>query len=147
MISIVQRVKNAMVAVGDCVIGQIDVGALIFLGAQKNDSDKSVEWMANRLSGLRIFEDNEGKMNLDVHSVKGSFLVVSNFTVTADTQKGRRPSFDNAASFEDGHSLYMRLVDRLKSLGVKVETGEYGAEMVVHSVIDGPVTLIVESPI
>ena len=146
MIAVVQRVLSASVTVGDSVVGEIERGMLVLVAAQVNDTKPKIDWMANRLHGLRIFEDFEGKMNLACEEVNGKFLVVSNFTVAGDTKAGRRPSFTDSAPFEQGRELFDSLVAEMRRLGADVQTGAYGEEMTVSLVNDGPITLIVESP-
>jgi D-tyrosyl-tRNA(Tyr) deacylase len=127
-------------------VGEIGKGMLVLVACENDDQEDDIKWMANRLSGLRIFEDADGKMNLSCAEVGGSFLVVSNFTVAGDTRAGRRPSFTRAASFDEGKVLFERLIYLLKESGLQVETGSYGEEMAVALINDGPITLIVESP-
>lgn len=146
MIAVVQRVMSASVETGGKVIGEIERGLLVLVAVERRDSQSDVAWMSNRISGLRIFEDNSGKMNLSCEDVGGKLLVVSNFTVAGDTQKGRRPSFDNAAGFEAGKAHFDKLLEKLAATGIAIETGAYGEEMKVSLVNDGPITLIVESP-
>ncbi|MDQ2985835.1 MAG: D-aminoacyl-tRNA deacylase [Armatimonadota bacterium] len=146
MIAVVQRVLSASVETDGEVIGEIGHGLLALVAVERRDTEADVAWMSNRISGLRIFEDNAGKMNLGCEEVGGKLLVVSNFTVAGDTQKGRRPSFDNAASFETGKAHFENLLKKLAATGTVIKTGAYGEEMRVSLVNDGPITLIVESP-
>ena len=146
MIAVVQRVLSASVTVANQIVGEIDNGMVVLVAAENRDGDDDVKWMANRLSGLRIFEDTDGKMNLSCAEVGGGFLVVSNFTVAGDTRTGRRPSFTNAASYDEGKVLYDSLVSALRDAGHHIQTGSYGDEMTVSLQNDGPITLIVESP-
>jgi D-tyrosyl-tRNA(Tyr) deacylase len=132
--------------VGGDIVGEIHHGMLALVAAQVNDTQRDVDWMANRLHGLRMFEDPEGKMNLACAEVGGRFLVVSNFTVAGDTRAGRRPSFTDAAGFEAGKELFDSLIAEMRRLGADVQTGSYGEEMAVSLLNDGPITLIVESP-
>jgi D-tyrosyl-tRNA(Tyr) deacylase len=119
---------------------------LVFVAAEEGDTAKDVKWMANRLAGLRMFEDTEGKMNLDCAQVGGSILVVSNFTVAGDASGGRRPSFTKAAAYDDGKELFDLLLDEMRAIHPALQTGRYGEEMAVELVNDGPITLIVETP-
>lgn len=145
MIAVVQRVLSASVAVGGEIVGKIDRGMLVLVAVEKEDSSTDAAWLANRISGLRIFEDQDGKINLNCRDVGGKLLVVSNFTLAANARKGNRPSFDRAAPFELGKPLYLEFVGKLQAAGLAVETGSYGDEMQVSLVNDGPITLIVES--
>ena len=146
MIAVVQRVKSAKVEVAGKTVGNIDHGMLVLVAAESTDAEKEIKWMANRLIGLRIFEDAEGKMNLDCSQVGGGFLVVSNFTVAGDASAGRRPSFTKAAPYGDGQVLFESLVSEMREAAPEIQTGSYGEEMAVTLVNDGPITLIVETP-
>lgn len=145
MRAIVQRVKEARVDVEGEVVGRIGEGVLVLLGAGKNDTEEDAEYLAEKISTLRIFEDAEGKMNLSVTDTGGSVLVVSQFTLYGDCRKGRRPSFDKAAPPETAERLYELFVDELRERGAKVETGRFRAMMDVHLVNWGPVTLMLDS--
>ncbi|MEQ1821988.1 MAG: D-aminoacyl-tRNA deacylase [Fimbriimonadaceae bacterium] len=145
MKAIVQRVSSASVQVNGNVIGQCGVGLLVLVAAHKDDGVANAEKMADRIKGLRIFNDSEGKMNLSLAEVAGEVLAVSNFTVYGETAKGRRPSFVESAHFDHGELMFNRFVTALRNLGVRVETGEFGANMLVSLVNDGPVTVIVET--
>ena len=122
---VVQRVSKAAVRVNAETIGQINNGILALVGIENNDNDKDVLWLADKLLGLRIFEDRQGKMNLSLSDVDGGLLVVSQFTLHGDCRKGKRPSFSNAAPPEIAKSLFDMLVSMLKASGVKVETGQF----------------------
>jgi len=142
---VIQRVSRADVRIGDRLVGAIDRGLAILAGVHEDDTDADADALADKAFKLRIFADEAGKMNLAASDVGGRFLVVSQFTLYADTSRGRRPSFIHAAPAELGESLYRRFVDQLQRLGGEVETGEFGAEMVVRIENDGPVTIILES--
>ena len=145
MKAIVQRVARSSVRVERDIVGQIDQGLMILLGVTDTDGDKEARWLANKIAGLRIFADNEGKMNLSLLDIGGSALVISQFTLYGDCRKGRRPSFTDAARPELAEPLYKRFVELLRQTGVEqVESGVFGAEMMVEIHNDGPVTLILE---
>jgi D-tyrosyl-tRNA(Tyr) deacylase len=141
---LLQRVKRAEVRVGERVTGRIDHGLLVFLGLTHSDTDEQLAWMADKIIGLRIFSDAEQKMNLGLLDVGGSALVVSQFTLYGNAEKGRRPSFIDAARPEQAIPLYERFVALLRERGIRTETGEFGAMMDVELVNDGPVTLWLE---
>lgn len=141
---LLQRVSRAQVRAEGRVLGSIGRGLLVFVGFTSSDGDEEIAWMAEKILGLRIFGDADGKMNLAVDDVAGSVLVVSQFTLYGDAQKGRRPSFVDAARPEQAVPLYESFVKRLRDRGAKVETGEFGAAMDVELVNDGPVTLWLE---
>ncbi len=144
MRAVIQRVARASVAVDGRVTGSIGVGFLVFLGIAPGDGPEHVTWMADKVAGLRVFPDDEGKMNRDLAAVGGGVLVVSQFTLYGDVSRGRRPSFIGAAPPETAIPLYQAFVAALRERGLRVETGEFGAMMQVELVNDGPVTLIVE---
>ncbi len=141
---VLQRVAHARVEVEGRVVGEIQHGLLILLGIAQGDSPAEVEWGANKICELRIFSDDDGKFNLNLEDVGGSVLVVSQFTLMGDAQKGRRPSFITAAPPEIAIPLYEAFVTCLRNRGVTTATGVFGAKMAVHLVNDGPVTLILE---
>ena len=141
---LLQRVKRAEVRVGGRVTGRIGAGLLLLVGFTHAESPDALAWMADKITGLRIFGDADGKMNLALAETGGSILVVSQFTLYGDTQKGRRPSFIDAARPEVATPLYLRFIDALRERGLTVETGEFGAMMDVELVNDGPVTLWLE---
>jgi D-tyrosyl-tRNA(Tyr) deacylase len=145
MRAVVQRVKRARVTVAGETVGEIGPGLLVLLGVAHDDTAADVDWMANKLVGLRIFEDDAGKMNLGLTEVRGAMLVVSQFTLLGDCQKGRRPSFINAARPEVAKPLYEQFVTAVSQQGIPTATGIFQAEMQVELVNDGPVTLVVES--
>jgi D-aminoacyl-tRNA deacylase len=145
---VLQRVSRAEVRVGERVVGKIGLGFVVLAGFVPTDTDDTLSWMADKVLGLRVFADAEGKMNLALADVRGAVLVVSQFTLYGDAQKGRRPSFVDAAPPAVAIPLYERFVALLRERGAgsgtKVETGEFGAMMDVELVNDGPVTLILE---
>jgi D-tyrosyl-tRNA(Tyr) deacylase len=145
MRAIVQRVKEARVEVEGETVGRIGEGVLVLLGAGKDDTEEDAGYLAEKIVGLRIFEDSEGKMNLSVTDTGGGVLVVSQFTLYGDCRKGRRPSFDKAAPPETAEALYELFVGKLRERGAKVETGKFRAMMDVHLVNSGPVTLMLDS--
>jgi len=146
MKSVIQRVSHASVTINEEIKGEINQGFLVLLGITHNDTEKDVKWMVDKISGLRVFEDENGKMNLSLEDVKGELLIVSQFTLYGDAKKGRRPSFIEAARPEKAIPLYEKFVALAKEKGVKVATGEFGADMKVNLLNDGPVTLIIDSP-
>ena len=145
MRSVVQRVKRASVTVKEETVGRISAGLLVLLAVGKDDEESDIIWMVDKLVGLRIFEDSEGRMNRSVQDVGGDILMVSQFTLYGDCRSGKRPSFTTAAPLERAKALFERSVDELRSRGVKVETGVFQAEMDVELVNDGPVTLLLDS--
>ncbi|CUS47959.1 MAG: D-tyrosyl-tRNA(Tyr) deacylase Dtd [Idiomarinaceae bacterium HL-53] len=140
MIGLIQRVKEARVEVDHQIVGQINQGILVFLGVEKSDTDAQAIELARRIAGYRIFSDSDDKMNLDVKDIGGKILVVSQFTLAADTQKGRRPSFSSASSPASAQRLYHVFCDALRAHEVAVATGQFAADMQVYLVNDGPVT-------
>ncbi len=141
---ILQRVRSAAVSVAGEVVGEIGSGLLVFVGIERGDGLDQVRAAAEKLAGLRVFEDGAGKMNLDLATVGGAFLVVSQFTLAGSIAKGRRPSFDRAAPPEEARPLVEALVEDLRGRGFQVETGRFRAHMEVSLVNDGPVTLFAE---
>ena len=146
MRAVLQRVGSARVLVGGDAVGAIDAGLLVLLGVAPADSAEQARWMADKVVGLRVFADEDGKMNRDVQEAGGGVLVVSQFTLFADCKKGRRPSFTGAATPEVAIPLYEAFVAAIRAHGVRVETGRFGADMRVELVNDGPVTVILDSP-
>ncbi|MFS1702543.1 D-aminoacyl-tRNA deacylase [Alteromonas sp. AMM-1] len=140
MIGLVQRVSEASVTVEANVIGQIGKGILLLLGVEKDDGQAQIDKLVKKISQYRLFSDEQGKMNLNIQQTGGAILVVSQFTLVADTQKGNRPGFSRGASPAIGQQLYLQFVDALKATGIPVQTGEFGADMKVHLINDGPVT-------
>lgn len=141
---VLQRVSRAAVSVDGGIVGSIGLGFLALVGFTSGDGTPQIEWMAEKIVGLRLFADDEGKMNLDVKQVNGGILAVSQFTLYADARKGRRPSFVNAAPPDEATLLYEKFVAELVARDVPVETGSFGALMEVELVNDGPVTLVLE---
>jgi len=141
---VLQRVSSAAVRIDDAVAGEIGHGLLLLVGFREGDGEEELTWMAKKVLGLRIFVDEEGKMNRSVEEVGGGLLVVSQFTLYGDARKGRRPSFVEAAQPDIAIPLYERFVEMLAESGVRVATGEFGAMMEVSLVNEGPVTLILE---
>ena len=145
MRAVVQRVSRAGVSVNGEQIADIGPGLLVLLGVEQGDSESEADYLADKLAGLRIFEDTAGKMNLSVTDCGGALLVVSQFTLLADCRKGRRPGFSRAALPEQAEPLCDYFVARLKQQGLSVQTGRFRAEMVVELVNDGPVTILLDS--
>ncbi len=141
---LVQRVKSAHVDVQDKTIGKIDRGLLVFFGAKEGDVDNSAVWLADKVCNLRIFSDDEDKMNLSLLDVGGEILIVSQFTLYGNCEKGRRPSFVDAMKPEKSEKLYELFIQEVKKKCERVEVGQFGADMRVHLVNDGPVTLLIE---
>jgi D-aminoacyl-tRNA deacylase len=144
--AVVQRVSEARVTVEGRVTGAIGPGLVVLLGVGREDGEAQAVWLVDKILGLRIFEDEAGKMNLGLLDTGGALLVVSQFTLYGDTRKGRRPSFDGAARPEEARRLYESFVESARGRGVQVETGEFQAMMRVSLVNEGPVTLICETP-
>ncbi|MFQ5435636.1 MAG: D-aminoacyl-tRNA deacylase [Anaerolineae bacterium] len=144
MRALLQRVGSARVTVDGRTVGQIGRGFVILLGVTHTDSEAEADWLARKIAGLRLFEDDQGKMNLGLADVGGAALVVSQFTLYGDARKGRRPSFTHAARPEQAKPLVDYFVDRLRQQGLTVATGVFGAMMQVELVNDGPVTLMIE---
>ena len=145
MRAVVQRVNEARVTVADEVVGQIAGGLLVYAAAAPDDGEADVAYITEKVAHLRIFPDDEGKMNRSVGDVGGQVLLVSAFTVQADARKGRRPSFDNSASGEIAEPLISKLVVAIRAYGLKVETGRFAAHMHVSSVNDGPICILLDS--
>lgn len=145
MRAVIQRVHRAQITIDREETRQTGRGLVVFLGVLRGDAEKQADFMAEKVYGLRIFPDENDKMNLSLPDVGGEVLVVSNFTLGTDCKKGRRPSFDMAAPPEEANALYQSFVERLRAQGVRVETGEFGAYMEVLVSNDGPVTLIIDT--
>lgn len=145
MRAVVQRVSRAQVTVNGEVVGKIDRGALVLLGVSREDTEKDADYLAEKIAGLRIFEDENGKMNLDVTAVGGAMLVVSQFTLYGNVRRGKRPSFDAAAPPERARQLYEYFVDRIRVAGLPCQTGRFQEMMQVGLLNDGPVTILLDS--
>ena len=143
--AVVQRVAEARVSVGEETIGQIGFGLCILLGVGKRDTEKQADALADKITNLRIFEDDQGKMNRSVSECGGEILVISQFTLYGDCRKGNRPSFTDAAPAESAERLYQHFTDRLRAAGLKVSNGRFQAHMRVGLVNDGPVTFVLET--
>lgn len=144
MRAVIQRVSEASVTVEETVVGAIGRGFLILLGVETGDEESKARWLAEKIAGLRLFEDSHGKMNLDLSDVSGEVLVVSQFTLLGDCSRGRRPSFIKAAPPEEANRLYLYFAEVLRQQGLTVATGQFQASMQVRLTNDGPVTLILE---
>ncbi|MFB5084141.1 D-aminoacyl-tRNA deacylase [Symbiobacterium thermophilum] len=145
MRAVVQRVSRARVTVGGEVVGQIGPGYVVLLGVSREDDEAAADYLAEKVAGLRVFEDEEGKMNRSIQEAGGAVLAVSQFTLYGDVRRGRRPGFDRAARPEQAEPLYRRFVERLRALGLHVETGRFQTHMEVELVNDGPVTILIDS--
>ena len=145
MRTVIQRVTGASVTVDQKVVGEIAQGLLVLLGVEKDDDAKDLSYLVNKTLGLRIFEDDDGKMNRSVVDVGGDLLVVSQFTLLGNVQKGKRPSFVDAAEPSIANELYQQFVQQTRAAGVKTETGIFQADMAVELINDGPVTILLDS--
>lgn len=145
MRAVVQRVSRALVTVDNKVIGQIQRGLMVLVGIKANDTEKDMEYIINKIQGLRIFEDEDGKMNISVKDIKGSILIVPNFTLYGDARKGARPSFMASGSIEEAEKKYEMFIKKLRIAYDSVQTGEFQADMQVELVNDGPVTILLDS--
>ncbi|GAB4166084.1 MAG: D-aminoacyl-tRNA deacylase [Geothermobacteraceae bacterium] len=145
MRAVIQRVSEARVRVDGQVVGRIDAGLLVLLGVGREDTERDVDYLADKIAGLRIFEDEAGKMNLSVLDVGGAVLAVSQFTLYGDCRKGRRPGFSDAAPPEEADRLYRLFVEALEARGLSVATGVFQAHMQVELINDGPVTMLLSS--
>jgi D-tyrosyl-tRNA(Tyr) deacylase len=141
----IQRVREAQVTVDGEVTGRIGIGLVVLLGIGAADGEAELHWLADKIIGLRVFEDDAGKMNRSIHDVGGSMLVVSQFTLFGDCRRGRRPSFTEAAPPEVAERMYEAFVERVQAAGILVATGRFRASMLVSLVNDGPVTLWIDS--
>ena len=145
MKTLLQRVTEACVSAGGEEVGRIGTGLVVLVGVAGGDSEKDIQYLADKILGLRIFPDEEGKFNLSVADVKGELLVISQFTLLADTRRGRRPSFSEAATPFEAEVLFARFIERIKAGGLKTETGRFQQHMQVEIHNDGPVTIMLDS--
>jgi len=145
MKALIQRVSEASVKINGDIVGSICRGVLLFLGIDKGDEEKDIDYLVRKVLNLRIFEDGEGKMNLSVTDTGGDVLVISQFTLSAEYKKGNRPSFDNAEIPSTAEHLYTTFVNKLKKTGIPVSTGRFGAYMKVSLTNEGPVTFLIDS--
>lgn len=142
---VIQRVSKASVSVEGTVVGSIDKGLLVLLGVGQDDDEKDLDYLCDKIANLRIFEDENGKMNKSLVDIKGELLVVSQFTLYGDVRKGRRPNFMNAAEPKKAECMYLEFVNKIRKTGIKVETGKFGEHMHVELINDGPVTILLDS--
>ena len=145
MRAVVQRVSHARVTVNGDVTGEISTGLLVLLAVAQEDIDKDLDYMVDKICGLRVFEDSEGKMNLSVADVGGAILAVSQFTLYGDVRRGKRPSFDGAARPEQARAVYDQFVSNIRAAGLRCETGRFQETMDVQLVNEGPVTILLDS--
>lgn len=145
MRAVVQRVSKASVTVDHKIIGQINRGLLVLVGIKADDTEKDMDYIINKIQGLRIFEDTEGRMNISVKDIQGSILIVPNFTLYGDARKGARPSFIASGSIEEAEEKYRIFIRKLEKVDIPVETGKFQADMQVELVNDGPVTILLDS--
>lgn len=145
MRAVIQRVKSSKVTVDEKVTGAIGRGLMVLIGVEVGDSEKDAQYIADKVTGLRIFEDENGKMNLSVKETNGKILAVSQFTLLGDVRKGKRPSFTKAARPEEAQSLYRRVIENITSQGIDVEEGIFQEEMLVEIYNYGPVTILLDS--
>ena len=145
MRAVVQRVSEASVKVEGNIVGEIDKGLLVLLGVGEEDNDKDLEYMVDKILGLRIFGDDNGKMNLSLLDIGGEILVVSQFTLYGDVRKGKRPSFSTSAHPDKAEKIYNQFVERCKDKGIRTEKGIFGANMEVNLLNNGPVTILIDS--
>ncbi len=145
MRAVVQRVKGSKVTVDNVVTGEIEQGLMVLLGVGQNDDENDVNYLVEKIINLRIFEDDQGKMNYSLLDIGGQILVVSQFTLFGDCRKGRRPSYDKAARPEDAKMLYDKFLDKCKQYNIHTQAGVFQANMLVDIINDGPVTLLVDS--
>lgn len=145
MRTVIQRVSEASVSIDENIVGEIDKGLLILIGIEDDDSQEDIDYLVRKISKLRIFQDEADKMNLSIQDIEGSILSISQFTLHANTKKGNRPSFIRAGKPDISQPLYEKFNQALASTGIPVEAGEFGADMKVSLVNDGPVTIIIDS--
>jgi D-aminoacyl-tRNA deacylase len=142
---LIQRVSEASVEIQGNACSKIGKGLLVFIGVEKGDTATDLEYLVNKVSQLRIFEDDHKKMNLSIQDINGEVMIVSQFTLSADCKKGNRPSFDNAEDPVKAKDMYDKFVESLREIGLKVDTGDFGSYMQVHLINDGPVTILLDS--
>jgi D-tyrosyl-tRNA(Tyr) deacylase len=145
MRAVIQKVSEASVTVEDRITGRIGIGFLVLLGVEDSDTEDDLQYMLKKVTQMRIFEDADDKMNLSLRDVGGSLLIVSQFTLFANTKKGNRPSFVAAGAPDFSNAMYLRFIDECRKLGFHTEAGEFGAHMIVSLVNDGPVTIMLDS--
>lgn len=145
MRAVIQRVSQASVTVDDQIIGSIQNGFMVLLGIADEDTEEDLNYLVKKITQMRIFEDEQGKMNLSLKDTGGSLLIISQFTLFASTKKGNRPSFTEAGSPEFSRQMYLKFIDACREQGIHTEEGEFGAHMVVSLVNDGPVTITIDS--
>ena len=145
MRAVVQRVKNASVSISDKIVGECEIGALILVCVMKNDTISQVEKLANKITKIRIYQDENQKMNHSLMDINGSALVISQFTLASDLKRGNRPGFSEAAEPEKAKHLYNHFVSCIEQSGISTQTGEFGSEMAVHLINDGPVTIFLDT--
>lgn len=145
MKAVIQRVSHGKVTIDHQIHGEIGRGFVVLLGVAKDDTKEDMDYLVKKIAGLRVFEDEEGKMNLALKDVNGELLIISQFTLFADTKKGNRPSFIDAGLPEPSKAFYLDFIQAFRSLGFTVAEGEFGADMAVELVNDGPVTIIIDS--
>ena len=145
MRAVVQRVSRASVTVNGDTVGEIERGLLVLLGVAKQDTPIDAEYLADKIAGLRVFEDPEGKMNLGIAEVKGSVLLISQFTLFGDVRRGKRPSFDDAAPPQTARELYELVADKIRRVGIPCATGRFQEMMRVELVNEGPITILIDS--
>ncbi len=145
MRAVIQRVRDCKVTVNDRQVGRINYGLLVYLGIERGDREEDLHYMVEKVTNIRIFNDENEKMNLSVRDVSGSILVISQFTLLGDARKGRRPSYSKAASPEDAKKMYYEFIEKLEQRGIEIATGSFGARMEVSYTNLGPVTILLDS--
>ncbi len=142
---VVQRVRDCSVRVNSRIVGIIDNGLLAYLGIEKGDTSKDLDYLVKKLIGLRIFKDDRGLMNLSVKDINGSIMIISQFTICADTRKGNRPSYNNAENPDIAKNFYLNFIKKLEESGLNIQSGQFREEMEVLYINDGPVTILLDS--
>lgn len=145
MRAVVQRVKKASCTVDEKIVGQIEKGIVLFLGVGEGDGDQDLKYLVDKVLGLRIFSDEDGKMNRSLEDIGAEILIISQFTLYGDVRKGKRPSFTRSSSPEIGEAYYNQFIEAVRSRGIKAETGVFGAHMDIELINDGPVTILLDS--